>query len=91
MIDFSNYSDFQIRYNGNSRLVKGLLNEEPIIVYAETERQAVEQWYCDNLNDDYFTDDSGNVINAAGNVVAEPDDNQFNYDGGSIYAVKVSK
>lgn len=76
---------FKISYDGNASRFKQL----NAIVEAESEREAVEEFYASKLPDNYFPDENGDVYDSEGDWVAESGDTYFCYDGGYFSATEV--
>lgn len=77
---------YNIYYNGNSR--KYLKDEILDTREAETKREAVEAFYADYLDYNYIPDEEGNILDCAGNLIADENDDSIEFDGGSFYAEK---
>jgi len=76
---------FKISYDGNASRFKGL----NAIVEAESEREAVEEFYASKLPDKYFPDGDGDVYDSEGMLIALPNAPYFHYDGGCFSATEV--
>ena len=76
---------FIITYTGNASRFKNL-NEK---VEAESEREAVEEFYASKLPDEYFPDGDGDVYDSEGMLIALPNAPYFHYDGGCFSATEV--
>ena len=74
---------YLVGYDGNSTRFQGRTFE----VLAENEREAVEQIYMEYLDDNYFPQEDGSILDCQGNIIAEADDDTIEYDGGcfSVY------
>jgi hypothetical protein len=77
--------NYKLMYNGNATKFKRL-NE---IVSANSKREAVEDYYRLYLDKDCFEQDNGDILNCNGDLVANPDDEQFEFDGGYFYAIEI--
>lgn len=73
---------YKITYNGNATKFKNF----ETLLNAESERGAVEDVYADYLDQDYFPQDDGSILDCDGNIIADPDDDQIEYDGGYFTA-----
>ena len=73
---------FKITYNGNSPRFNNLNYE----INAKTEREAVEQFYANVLNDNYYPQEDGTIYDQDGIQIAAPDDVTIKYDGGYFEA-----
>ena len=76
---------FKITYDGNASRFKHLNAR----VEAESEREAVEEFYASKLPDNYFPDEYGDVYDSDGMLIAQPEDAYFCYDGGFFSATEV--
>lgn len=73
---------YKVTYKGNATRFKDFIQ----IVVTPTERMAVEKVYFQHLDDDYFPDHDGNVFDCDGNIIATPESNTIEYDGGYFIA-----
>jgi hypothetical protein len=73
---------YNVNYNGNSTRFRDF----EVQVYARSEREAVESIYEEYLNEDYFPEEDGTILDCDGHVIAEPDDDRIEYDGGYFCA-----
>jgi hypothetical protein len=69
---------YKVTYSGNATHFKNF--EE--IVYACSERAAVEEVYMNHLNENYFPQEDGSIKDCSGHTIAEEDDDGIEYDGG---------
>lgn len=80
---------YAVMYFGNAKRYHDL--HQPIA--AHSKREAVERYYAQMLNDDYFPEDDlnygGIVRDCDGNVIANHGDKSIEYDGGNFYAEKI--
>ena len=76
---------FKITYDGFASRFKHLNT----IVEAESEREAVEEFYASKLPDEYFPDGDGDVYDSEGMLIALPNAPYFHYDGGCFSATEV--
>ena len=82
---------FVINYDGNSSFLKRRVKNQNILISADNERQAVEEFYESYFNTNYFPQEDGTVFDCDGNILAEPNDCTFFYDGGYISAEEVEE
>jgi MoaA/NifB/PqqE/SkfB family radical SAM enzyme len=77
---------YAVMYFGNAKRYQDLNYE----IEAFTKREAVERFYAQMLNEDYFPEDEftygGRVRDCDGNVIAEAGSESIEYDGGHFYA-----
>ena len=76
---------YKVTYQGNSTR----FNNFEVEVNAESEREAVESVFSDYLNDNYFPQDDGTILDCDGDTLAEADDDTIDYDGGYFSAEKI--
>lgn len=80
---------YSVMYFGNAKKYQGL--NQPIV--AHSKREAVERFYAQMLDENYFPDDDlnygGNVRDCDGNVIANHGDESIEYNGGNFYAEKI--
>ena len=76
---------FKISYDGYASRFKHL----DARVEAESEREAVEEFYASKLPDKYFPDGDGDVYDSDGMLIAHSDAPYFHYDGGCFHATEV--
>jgi len=78
--------NFKIKYTGQSRQLTRLSGE---IIEAETEREAVENFYQRYFETDYFPQEDGSIQNANGDTIADATDTAINYDSDYIRAEEI--
>ena len=80
---------YAVMYFGNAKRYQDLNYE----IEAFTKREAVERFYSQMLNVNYFPVDEfdwGHIVkDMDGNIIARPGDETIEYDGGHFYAEKV--
>lgn len=74
--------NYKVTYTGNATRFQNMTEE----VTANSEREAVEQVYKRKLDSDYFPQEDGSIRDCDGNIIAKPDDNVIEYDGGCFKA-----
>ena len=82
---------YLVKYFGNAKRFHDLNYE----IEAFTKREAVEKFFVQRCNKDYFPEDEfvygGRVRDCDGNVIAEAGSESIEYDGGYFYAEPVIK
>jgi hypothetical protein len=73
---------FTITYTVNSTKFKGLNFE----VEANSEREAVENYYQMVMDSNYFPEDDGRILDQDGDEIASATSSTISYDGGSFVA-----
>ena len=73
---------YRVLYNGNASRFKNF----EYVTNAKSEREAVEEAYQAYLDDNYFPQNDGSIKDCQGDIIAEPDDDTIDYDGGYFYA-----
>lgn len=79
--------NYKVKYNGNSTRFRNFEQD----VSANSEREAVEAVYMQFLDANYFPDETGTIRDCNGNIVAEPNDNVIEYDGGNFFADEIKE
>jgi hypothetical protein len=77
---------YTVMYFGNAKKYQDLRQE----IAAYSKRHAVEKFYEKMLNQNYFPEDefsyNGFIEDCDGNIIANPNDETIEYDGGHFYA-----
>ena len=81
----NNMNKYIITYTGNSTRFKGISE----VVLAYSKRAAVEAIYSDLLDENYFPNDDWSIQDCSGNIIADADDDQIEYDGGYFVATLI--
>lgn len=76
---------FRVYYTGNSTRFRNFGEE----VIANSEREAVEKVYSKYLDDTYFQQEDGTILDCDGEIIAKPSDNTIEYDGGVFVAEEI--
>jgi len=80
---------YLVKYFGNATKYQDLHQT----IAAHSKREAVERFYAQMLNENYFPVDEfdwGHIVkDMDGNIIARPGDETIEYDGGHFYAEKV--
>jgi len=79
---------FKITYTGNSARAKRLVELRGRLVWAETARQAVEKFYKLFFDENYFPKENGEIWDSDGEIIATPDVDYIEFDGGRFEAVE---
>ena len=74
---------YTIYYNGNASRFKS----KEYTVFANSEREAVETIYSQALPENYFPNEDGFIYDSDEHVIAAPDSDTIEYDGGNFYAL----
>lgn len=56
---------------------------------ADTAREAIEQWYRQREDSNYFPQEDGSIRDGNGDTIAQPDDDRISYDGGHFEALEI--
>ena len=79
---------YSVTYSGNSSRFNNFTED----VLATSQRDAVEQVFSKYLNDNYYPQDDGSILDCDGDYVAEDaNDIYFAHDGGYFYAETQAK
>lgn len=73
---------YKINYNGATRKFQNLKYN----VIANSKREAVIEFYSNILNDNYFPQDDGSILDCDGYLVALGEDDFIYHDGGYFSA-----
>lgn len=71
-----------VRYQGSELSLRNL----SVIVIAQSKGQAVEDFYCEYFNENYFPQEDGSIQDCFGDVIAEAGSHTIKYAGGYFYA-----
>jgi hypothetical protein len=80
---------FQITYDGNSTQAK-LRLQRGYTLNAEDANDAVVKFYRMFMDDNYFPQEDGSIVDEQGREVMLPMDTCISYDGGYFYATEVN-
>ncbi|HEV8053076.1 MAG TPA: hypothetical protein VGP47_11330 [Parachlamydiaceae bacterium] len=69
---------YTVTYSGNSSRFKNFETQ----VNATSEREAVENVYQSIMDENYFPQEDGTILDCDGNEIATADDTTIEYDGG---------
>ena len=75
---------YTVLYSGNNRQFKTFCAE----INANSQREAVEEAYKEYCEDNYFPQEDGTILNRDGEVIASPEDDVIDFDGGIFYATE---
>lgn len=73
---------YKVTYSGNATKFRNFESE----VNANSEREAVEKVYQKILDNDYFPQEDGTILDCDGNEIANATDTMIEYDGGYFSA-----
>jgi len=76
---------YKVTYNGNNSHFRNF----EIEVNANSEREATEDVYADYCDQNYFPQEDGSIKDCDGHVIANPDDDCIEYDGGYFSAEEI--
>lgn len=77
---------YKVTYTGNSTKGKMLCPRE---FAAESKRDAVETLFSEHFDQNYFPQEDGSIADCNGYMIAGPDDDCIEYDGGSFIAEEI--
>ena len=77
--------NYRVFYSGNSSLYKNFERE----VCAESEREAVIDVYSRLMNENYFPQEDGSILDCDGHEIATATDSTIDYDGGCFMAEEI--
>ena len=73
---------YKVTYGGNATRFINFETE----VNADSEREAVEDVYQELMDQNYFPQEDGSILDCDGNIIATPEDDSIEYDGGCFSA-----
>ncbi len=73
---------YKVTYSGNASRFRNFESE----VNANSEREAVEKVYQQVMDENYFPQEDGSILDCDGNEVATANDTVIEYDGGCFSA-----
>jgi len=73
---------YKVTYSGNASRFRNFESE----VNANSEREAVEKVYQQVMDENYFPQEDGSILDCDGNEVATANDTVIEYDGGGFSA-----
>lgn len=73
---------YKVSYSGNACRFRNFESE----VNANSEREAVEKVYQQVMDENYFPQEDGSILDCDGNEVATANDTVIEYDGGCFSA-----
>lgn len=73
---------YKVNYQGNASKFKNFETE----VNANSEREAVEKVYQQVMDENYFPQEDGSILDCDGNEIASAIDKMIEYDGGCFSA-----
>lgn len=78
---------FKVTYNGTALRFANFNRE----VFAENEREAVISVYAQTMNDNYFPQEDGSILDCDGHEIADATDTRISYDGGYFEATEINE
>ena len=78
---------YKVTYNGNNSHFRNFETE----VNANSEREAVEDVYAAYLDQNYFPQEDGSILDCDGNELATATDTTIDYDGGCFSAEEIEE
>lgn len=77
---------YKVTYSGNASSFRNFSSE----VNANSEREAVEKVYQQVLDENYFPQEDGSILDCDGNEIATATDVIIDYDGGCFSAEEIA-
>ena len=78
---------YKVNYSGKATRFSNFED----IVWADTEREAVEKVYQQVMDENYFPQEDGSILDCDGNTIASADDTTIEYDGGCFSAEEIEE
>jgi len=79
--------EYKVTYSGNATRFSKFED----IVWADSEREAVEKVYQQVMDENYFPQEDGSILDCDGNTIASADDTTIEYDGGCFSAEEIEE
>jgi hypothetical protein len=79
--------EYKVTYSGNATRFKNF----EVSVWANSEREAVENAYSQVLDSSYFPQEDGSIKDCDGEIIARPTDETIEYDGGCFSAEEIKE
>jgi len=76
---------YKVTYSGNSSRFRNFSSE----VNANSEREAVENVFQQVMDENYFPQEDGSILDCDGHELATPTDTTIDYDGGCFSAEEI--
>lgn len=76
---------YNVTYSGNSLRFRNFSYE----INANSEREAVETVFGKVMDENYFPQNDGSILDCDGHTLAEANDNTIDYDGGCFSAEEI--
>jgi hypothetical protein len=76
---------YKVTYNGNASRFRNF----ETLTNAHSEREAVEKVYQQVMDENYFPQEDGSILDCDGNTIASADDTTIEYDGGCFSAEEI--
>ena len=77
---------YSVTYSGNSSRFKNF----ELIINANSVREAVETVFQQVMDENYFPQEDGSILDCDGNELATPTDATIDYDGGCFSAEEIN-
>ena len=78
---------YKVTYSGNANRFRKFSVE----VYATSEREAVETVFQQVMDENYFPQEDGSILDCDGHELATVTDDTIDYDGGCFYAEEIEE
>ena len=78
---------YKVTYSGNASRFRNFESE----VNANSEREAVEKVYQQVMDENYFPQEDGSILDCDGNELATATDAIIDYDGGCFSAEEIEE
>lgn len=76
---------YKVTYSGNASRFRNFSSE----VNANSEREAVEKVFQRVMDENYFPQEDGSILDCDCNTIASADDTTIEYDGGCFSAEEI--
>ena len=78
---------YKVTYSGNASRFRNFSSE----VNANSEREAVETVFLLLMDEKYFPQEDGSILDCDGHELATATDDTIDYDGGCFYAEEIEE
>jgi len=78
---------YKVTYNGNASRFRNF----ETLTNGFSEREAVEKVYQQVMDENYFPQEDGSILDCDGNTIASADDTTIEYDGGCFSAEEIEE
>ena len=76
---------YKVTYSGNASRFRNFSSE----VNANSEREAVENVFQQVMDENYFPQEDGSILDCDGHEISTPTDTTIDYDGGYFSAEEI--